>query len=78
MFDEIDRLRNNGLLVQLLRHYAELGQDHRDVWQDRFPCDGDAGNRNHINSPRFPREAVSKSRNRSRRNELLTKPVSWM
>lgn len=36
MFDELDRLRNNPRLVELLAHYACLGEADREVWQDRL------------------------------------------
>ena len=35
MFDELDRLRADAELRQLLTHYAELGEPNREVWQDR-------------------------------------------
>lgn len=36
MFDELDRLRSNPRLVELLSHYARLGEPDREVWQDRL------------------------------------------
>jgi hypothetical protein len=36
MFDEIDRLRSNSFLLQLLSHYANLAAPDRLVWQDRL------------------------------------------
>lgn len=36
MFDELDRLRNNPRLVELLSHYARLGEADREIWQDRL------------------------------------------
>lgn len=36
MFDELDRLRNNPRLVELLAHYARLGEADREVWRDRL------------------------------------------
>jgi hypothetical protein len=36
MFDELDRLRDNKALFELLTHYAELGAADRQVWQDRL------------------------------------------
>lgn len=36
MFDELDRLRNNPRLVELLAHYARLGEPDREIWQDRL------------------------------------------
>jgi hypothetical protein len=36
MFDELDRLRADGKLRQLLSHYAQLGAVDRETWQDRL------------------------------------------
>jgi hypothetical protein len=35
MIDELDRLRTNVHLHQLLQHYAQLGAADRTIWQDR-------------------------------------------
>jgi hypothetical protein len=35
MFDELDRLRANKSLTELLKHYASLGENDREAWQDR-------------------------------------------
>jgi hypothetical protein len=36
MIDEMDRLRGVKGLCDLLRHYADLGREDRQVWQDRL------------------------------------------
>lgn len=36
MLDDLDSLRNNPNLLQLLTHYADLGQENREVWQARL------------------------------------------
>jgi hypothetical protein len=36
MFDDVDRLRGNDSLVLLLAHYAQLGEQDRDIWQNRL------------------------------------------
>jgi hypothetical protein len=36
MLDEMDRLRVEKALYALLSHYAALGAQDRQVWQDRF------------------------------------------
>jgi hypothetical protein len=36
MFDELDRLRNNPDLLQLLTHYTTLAEPNRQDWQDRL------------------------------------------
>jgi hypothetical protein len=36
MFDDVQRLRENPRLVDLLTHYATLGVECRDTWQDRL------------------------------------------
>jgi hypothetical protein len=36
MFDEMDRLRQEERLADLLRHYADLADDDREEWQDRL------------------------------------------
>jgi hypothetical protein len=36
MLDELDRLRNNPHLLNLLNYYAHLGQENREVWQARL------------------------------------------
>jgi hypothetical protein len=36
MMDEMDRLRGVKGLCDLLCHYAELGREDRQVWQDRL------------------------------------------
>ena len=36
MFDELDRLRANPHLVQLLSHYGKLGEANREAWQSRL------------------------------------------
>jgi hypothetical protein len=36
MFDEMERLRAAKGLCELLAHYAGLGADDRQVWQDRL------------------------------------------
>jgi hypothetical protein len=36
MFDELDRLRTNPHLRDLLCHYARLGAENRDTWQGRL------------------------------------------
>ncbi|MGF1580963.1 MAG: hypothetical protein ACFCD0_16490 [Gemmataceae bacterium] len=36
MFDELERLRDSQALHTLLEHYAELGKEDPDQWQDRF------------------------------------------
>ena len=36
MFDELERLRDEKELCDLLTHYAELGAADRQVWQDRL------------------------------------------
>lgn len=35
MFDEMERLAESGLLVQLLAHYGDPGAEDRETWQDR-------------------------------------------
>jgi hypothetical protein len=35
MFDDVDHLRDDAGLLQLLSHYAEAGSDDRAAWQDR-------------------------------------------
>jgi hypothetical protein len=35
MFDELDRLREDADLFDLLSHYAEAGAADREAWQDR-------------------------------------------
>ncbi len=37
LFDEMDRLAECRPLFDLLMHYASLGADDREVWQDRLP-----------------------------------------
>ena len=36
MLDELDRLRENPRLVELLAHYAALGMPDRSIWQKRL------------------------------------------
>jgi len=36
MLDELDRLRKNHHLLELLNHYAHLGAEHREAWQGRL------------------------------------------
>ncbi len=36
MLDDLDYLRNDRHLVQLLSHYARLGAESREVWQGRL------------------------------------------
>jgi hypothetical protein len=36
MFDDVDRLRDNPHLAELLGHYANLGKENRALWQDRL------------------------------------------
>lgn len=36
MFDDLERLRENPHLVELLAHYANLGKQDRSVWQQRL------------------------------------------
>jgi plasmid replication initiation protein len=36
MFDDVDRLRDNPRLVELLSHYAKLGEENRGTWQNRL------------------------------------------
>ena len=36
MLDELDRLRDNPRLVELLAHYAALGSPDRSIWQKRL------------------------------------------
>jgi hypothetical protein len=36
MLDDVDHLRNNPHLVQLLSHYARLGAENRETWQGRL------------------------------------------
>lgn len=41
MFDELDRLRADENLLELLKHYAALGDPDREAWQDRaMECAG--------------------------------------
>jgi hypothetical protein len=35
MFEELDELQNDGSLVRLLAHYAQVGLKDREAWQDR-------------------------------------------
>jgi hypothetical protein len=35
MFDDVERLREDPRLVELLAHYADLGKDSREAWHDR-------------------------------------------
>jgi hypothetical protein len=35
MIDELDRLRADANLVELLKHYAALGEADREAWHDR-------------------------------------------
>ena len=35
MFDDLDNLRDDPRLLQLLRHYSEGGAADREAWQDR-------------------------------------------
>jgi hypothetical protein len=35
MFDDLDRLRAHENLLELLKHYAALGEADREAWQDR-------------------------------------------
>ena len=35
MFDELERLRGDAHLLDLLTHYAEAGSADREAWQDR-------------------------------------------
>lgn len=35
-FDDLDRLRNNQHLLVLLSHYADMGKEHRAIWQARL------------------------------------------
>jgi hypothetical protein len=42
VFDELQMLRGDPVLCQLLDHYAQLGRPDRTVWQDRLmEMDGD-------------------------------------
>lgn len=36
MFDEMERLRSSPHLLQLLSHYAHLGAEKRETWQNRL------------------------------------------
>ena len=36
MFDDFQRLRSSPNLLQLLSHYADLGKENREVWQNRL------------------------------------------
>jgi hypothetical protein len=36
MLDEIERLRTNPSLFQLLSHYVRLAEPNRDIWQERL------------------------------------------
>jgi hypothetical protein len=36
MLDEMDRLRKNHHLLELLNYYARLGAEHREAWQGRL------------------------------------------
>src|SRR5271168_3369281 len=36
MLDDIQRLRSNPNLLQLLSHYADLGKENREAWQNRL------------------------------------------
>jgi hypothetical protein len=36
MLDDVDRLRHNAHLLQLLAHYAHLGEIDRETWQNRL------------------------------------------
>ncbi len=36
MLDDLDRLRNNPRLLQLCTHYADLGKDGKEAWQNRL------------------------------------------
>lgn len=36
MFDELDRLRDNQRLFQLLTHYVQGNEPDREIWQDRL------------------------------------------
>ena len=36
MLDDLDRLRNNPRLLQLCSHYADLGKDNQEAWQNRL------------------------------------------
>lgn len=36
MFDDLDHLRDNSGLLQLLGHYVELAEPDREAWQDRL------------------------------------------
>jgi hypothetical protein len=36
MFDEVDRLREDGRLQSLLAHYCGRGEGDREAWQDRL------------------------------------------
>lgn len=36
MFDEMERLRDVKELAALLRHYQQVGEADREVWQDRL------------------------------------------
>jgi hypothetical protein len=36
MFDDIERLRDNPRLVELLSHYAQQGTEDRATWRDRL------------------------------------------
>jgi hypothetical protein len=36
MSEELDQLQTNPSLVRLLEHYATIGNNDRDVWQDRL------------------------------------------
>jgi hypothetical protein len=36
MLDDLDHLRHNPRLLQLLFHYAQLGETNRETWQDRL------------------------------------------
>ena len=36
MLDDLDRLRNNPRLLQLCKHYADLGKLDREAWQNRL------------------------------------------
>lgn len=36
MLDDLDHLRENSSLLELLGHYAETGEENREAWQDRL------------------------------------------
>jgi hypothetical protein len=36
MLDDIHRLRSSPNLLQLLSHYADLGKENREIWQNRL------------------------------------------